>query len=116
MSRFQSIMVSVYAKQKKTPLVKMAYFGCCSLLSPSKQILLRKYRINIMIKLQKDKKLATYPRVLVHDFSELLRVGEDHGSVFVKIVFDYGLPVCVLTIFLLAGSFERKAHKKSGSG
>ena len=61
----------------------------------AQQIFLGKDRIDLLIEFQPYIELASHPRVLLHDPFELLRIGEDHGGVFVEVVFKICLAVCI---------------------
>ena len=54
-----------------------------------------------MVEVQPDQKLSTDPRVLVHDFLELIGIGEDHGGVFTEIISKIGLPICIHKALLI---------------
>ena len=60
-----------------------------------KKVFFREYRIDFVIKIHPYQKLAPHPGILVHDFLELFGIGEDHGGIFVEVVFKTCMAVNV---------------------
>jgi hypothetical protein len=59
----------------------------CPVFPFANQVLLCKYRIDLLVELQPDFKLAPYSGVLIHDLFEPFGISEDHFGVFIKIIF-----------------------------
>jgi hypothetical protein len=62
----------------------------CPVFPLAQQVLLCKYRIDLLVKLEPDHELATYTWILIHDLFELFAISEDHGGIFVEVVFETG--------------------------
>jgi hypothetical protein len=58
----------------------------CPVFPFAQQVLLCKYRIDLLVKLEPDHELAPYTWVLVHDLFELFGIGKDDGGILAKIV------------------------------